>query len=133
VGKSLFTFGVTEPFFTSIKVIFYAGFALALPVVLWLTWCFLAPAFQVLSLRFVAVFVAIATGLFAAGLAFAYWIVLPRALDFLTTYNEEFFQIEIRANYYFSFVTLTVPQAQGQYAPLRAYDVGDICFCVRDP
>ena len=49
---------------------------------------------------------AIATALFAAGLAFAYWIVLPRALHFLTTYNEEFFEIEIRANYYFSFVTL---------------------------
>ena len=32
--------------------------------------------------------------------------MLPRALNFLTTYNEEFFQIEIRANYYFSFVTL---------------------------
>ena len=48
----------------------------------------------------------IATALFAAGLAFAYWIVLPRALHFLTTYNEEFFEIEIRASYYFSFVTL---------------------------
>ena len=85
---------------------FYAGFALALPVVLWQTWSFLAPAFQEHSQRIVAVFVAIATALFAAGLAFAYFIVLPRALHFLTTYNEEFFEIEIRANYYFSFVTL---------------------------
>ena len=83
-NQSLVTFGVTEPFFTSIKVSFYAGFALALPVVLWQTWSFLAPAFQEHSQRIVAVFVAIATGLFAAGLAFAYWIVLPRALQFLT-------------------------------------------------
>lgn len=105
-GKTLITFGVTEPFFTSIKVSFYAGFALALPVVLWQTWSFLAPAFQENSQRIVAVFVGIATALFAAGLAFAYWIVLPRALHFLTTYNEEFFEIEIRASYYFSFVTL---------------------------
>ena len=105
-GKTLITFGVTEPFFTSIKVSFYAGFALALPVVLWQTWSFLAPAFQEDSQRIVAVFVGIATALFAAGLAFAYWIVLPRALNFLTTYNEEFFEIEIRASYYFSFVTL---------------------------
>ena len=105
-GRTLLTFGVTEPFFTSIKVSFYAGFALALPVVLWQTWSFLAPAFQENSQRIVAVFVAIATGLFAAGIAFAYWIVLPRALHFLTTYNEEFFEIEIRASYYFSFVTL---------------------------
>ena len=104
--QTLVTFGVTEPFFTSIKVSFYAGFALALPVVLWQTWSFLAPAFQEHSQRIVAVFVGIATALFAAGLAFAYWVVLPRALQFLTTYNEDLFQIEVRANYYFSFVTL---------------------------
>jgi sec-independent protein translocase protein TatC len=104
--RQLITFGVTEPFFTSVKISFYAGFALALPVVLWQTWSFLAPAFQEHSQRIVAVFVGIATTLFAAGLAFAYWVVLPRALDFLTNYNDEFFQIEIRASYYFSFVTL---------------------------
>jgi sec-independent protein translocase protein TatC len=104
--RQLITFGVTEPFFTSVKISFYAGFALALPVVLWQTWSFLAPAFQEHSQRIVAVFVGIATALFAAGLAFAYWVVLPRALDFLTNYNDEFFQIEIRASYYFSFVTL---------------------------
>jgi sec-independent protein translocase protein TatC len=104
--ENLVTFGVTEPFFTSIKVSFYAGFALALPVVLWQVWSFLAPAFQEHSQRIVAVFVAIATALFAAGLAFAYWIVLPRALQFLTTYNEDLFNINVRANYYFSFVTL---------------------------
>jgi sec-independent protein translocase protein TatC len=104
--SNLITFGVTEPFFTSIKVSFYAGFALALPVILWQIWSFLAPAFQEHSQRIVFVFVCIATALFAAGLAFAYWIVLPRALQFLTTYNEDLFNIEVRANYYFSFVTL---------------------------
>jgi sec-independent protein translocase protein TatC len=104
--KTLITFGVTEPFFTTIKVSFWVGLALALPVVLWQTWSFLAPAFQENSQRIVAGCVAVATTLFAAGLAFAYFIVLPRALNFLTTYNEEFFQIEVRANYYFSFVTL---------------------------
>ena len=46
--------------------------------------------------------------LFACGVAFSYFIVLPRALDFLTTFDEEFFQVQIRASYYFSFVTLTL-------------------------
>src|SRR5918992_1637346 len=41
----LVTFGVTEPFFTTVKVSLAAGFALALPVVLWQLWNFLAPAF----------------------------------------------------------------------------------------
>jgi sec-independent protein translocase protein TatC len=106
--RRLTTFGVTEPFFTSVKVSFYAGFALALPIILWQVWSFLAPAFEEHSQRIVAVFVGVATALFAAGLAFAYWIVFPRALDFLVHYNEEFFDIEIRASYYYSFVSLGI-------------------------
>jgi sec-independent protein translocase protein TatC len=106
--KTLTTFGVTEPFFTSVKVSFYAGFAFALPVILWQVWSFLAPAFEEHSQRIVAVFVLLATVLFVGGLLFAYYIVFPRALDFLTNYQEEFFDIEIRASYYFSFVSLGI-------------------------
>jgi sec-independent protein translocase protein TatC len=104
----LITFGVTEPFFTTIKVSLAAGFALALPIVLWQLWSFLAPAFEEHTQRVVAVFVVIATGLFAGGVAFAYWIVLPRALDFLTTFNTDRFDIELRASYYYSFVSLAL-------------------------
>jgi sec-independent protein translocase protein TatC len=46
--------------------------------------------------------------LFAGGVAFCYFIVLPRALDFLTNFGDEFFEIDIRASYYFSFVTVTL-------------------------
>lgn len=106
--KELITLGVTEPFFTTVKVSFYAGLALALPVILWQVWSFLAPAFEEHSQRIVATFVALATVLFAGGLLFAYYVVFPKALGFLTNYNEEFFAIEIRADYYFSFVTLGI-------------------------
>jgi sec-independent protein translocase protein TatC len=106
--KELITLGVTEPFFTTVKVSFYAGLALALPVLLWQVWSFLAPAFEEHSQRIVAVFVLIATVLFAGGLLFAYYVVFPKALGFLTNYNEEFFAIEIRADYYFSFVTIGI-------------------------
>ena len=44
--KTLITLGVTEPFFTSVKVCFFAGLAIALPVVLYQLWAFLAPAFE---------------------------------------------------------------------------------------
>jgi sec-independent protein translocase protein TatC len=103
--RQLVTFGVTEPFFTSVKVSLAAGFLLALPVVLWQIWSFLAPAFEEHAQRIVAVFVAIATALLAGGLAFAYFVVMPKALEFLTNYDEELYQIEIRASYYISFVT----------------------------
>ena len=106
--KTLITFGVTEPFFTAVKVSFYAGLAVALPVVLYQLWSFLAPAFEEHAQRIVSTLVVFATVLFAAGAAFSYFVVLPRALGFLTNYNSEFYDIEIRASYYYSFVTLAV-------------------------
>jgi sec-independent protein translocase protein TatC len=104
----LVTFGVTEPFFTSFKISLAAGFLLALPVILWQIWSFLAPAFEEHAQRVVAVFVAIATGLMAAGLAFGYFVVMPRALDFLVNYDSEIYDIQLRASYYISFVTLSL-------------------------
>ena len=44
--RELVTLGVTEPFFTSIKVSFMAAFAIALPIVLYQLWSFLAPAVE---------------------------------------------------------------------------------------
>jgi sec-independent protein translocase protein TatC len=104
----LITFSVTEPFFTTVKVSLIAGLAFALPFVLWQLWSFLAPALEEHTQRVVATFVVFATLLFACGVAFAYYIVLPKALSFLTTYNAEFFDIELRAASYYSFVSLAL-------------------------
>jgi sec-independent protein translocase protein TatC len=104
----LVTFGVTEPFFTTVKVVFIAAVALALPVLLWQLWSFLAPAFEEHAQRIVAVFVAIATLLFACGVAFGYYVILPRALGFLTEYNSDLFEIQVRASYYYSFVAFAL-------------------------
>jgi sec-independent protein translocase protein TatC len=104
--RELVTFGVTEPFFTSFKVSLAAGFLLAFPVILWQVWSFLAPAFAEHTQRVVAAFTGVATLLLAGGLAFGYFIVLPKALGFLVNYDEELYDIQIRASYYISFVTL---------------------------
>ncbi|HEX2345876.1 MAG TPA: twin-arginine translocase subunit TatC [Gaiellaceae bacterium] len=106
--KKLVTLGVTEPFTTSVKVSLIAGLALALPVVLWQIWAFLAPAVEPHFQRVVLVLVVLATGLFATGVVFMYYVVLPRALDFLTSYDDELYDIQIRASYYYSFAALTL-------------------------
>ena len=106
--KNLVTLGVTEPFFTSLKVCFFAGLAIALPIVLYQLWAFLAPAFDAAAQRVVALYAAIGGLLFAAGAAFAYVVVLPKALKFLTNFNEELFDVDIRASYYFSFVLVVL-------------------------
>lgn len=107
-GRRLITIGVAEPFTTSLKVSFYASLALAFPVLVWQIWGFFAPAVEQGSQRVLARFVALASVLFAGGMAFAYFIVLPRALDFLTTYDEDLYDIQIRASYFLSFVALMI-------------------------
>src|SRR5947208_5591563 len=106
------TLGVAEPFLTAMKVSLMAGFALALPVVLWQLWSFLAPAVEEHAERMVLVFVLFATALLVAGVAFGYWIVLPKAVHFLTNFDQNEFKIQIRAKDYYSFV-LTVLFAVG--------------------
>jgi len=106
--KKLVTLGVTEPFTTSVKVSLIAALAFALPIILWQAWAFLAPAVQPHFERIVLVFVILATGLFIAGVLFMYYVVLPRALHFLTSYDAELYDIQIRASYYYTFAAMTL-------------------------
>jgi sec-independent protein translocase protein TatC len=106
--KKLVTLGVTEPFTTSVKVSMIAALALALPIVLWQAWAFFAPAVQPHFERVVLVLVLLATVLFVAGVAFMYTVVLPRALDFLTSYDTNLYNIQIRASYYYTFAAMTL-------------------------
>jgi sec-independent protein translocase protein TatC len=106
--KRLVTLGVTEPFTTSVKLSFYAALALAFPVLIWQAWSFFAPAVAEGRQRIIARFVALATLLFAGGMAFSYFIVLPKALAFLTEFDDDLYDIQIRASYYLSFVALMI-------------------------
>jgi sec-independent protein translocase protein TatC len=103
--RRVVTLGVAEPFTVSVTVSVYAGFLLALPVILWQLWSFLAPAFDPSIERSVLGLVTFATGLGAAGLAFGYWIVLPRALQWLTHYDDTHFTNLIQAKAYYSFTS----------------------------
>jgi sec-independent protein translocase protein TatC len=102
--RQLYTFGVAEPFTVTLTVSLYAGFVLALPVILWQLWLFFAPAVDPVAERKVLVLAIAAVALGAAGVAFGYWVLLPRAVHFLTNYDTQHFHIAIRANSYYSFV-----------------------------
>jgi sec-independent protein translocase protein TatC len=106
--KKLVTLGVTEPFTTSVKVSLCAAVALVLPVILWQLWAFLAPAASTQTQAALGVFAALATTLFALGVVFAYVIVLPKALAFLVGFDDELYDVQIRASYYYGFVSVTL-------------------------
>jgi sec-independent protein translocase protein TatC len=107
IGKPV-TLSPAEPFLTSVKIALLAGFLLALPVVLWQVWSFLAPAMQEQSQRVVSVCVVISALLLACGLVFGYYVALPNAIHFLTNYDSSHYQIELRAKDYYSFATLVL-------------------------
>ncbi len=93
---------------TSLSVSIYAAFAVALPVLLWQMWSYLAPAFQETNQKAVARVVIVATILFAGGVAFGYFVALPRAMPFLLGFDAELYDIEIRARDYYRFATMVL-------------------------
>lgn len=103
--RRVITLGVAEPFTVTVTVSVYAGFLLALPVILWQTWSFLAPAVDPGAERRVLGLAAFATLLGAVGLAFGYAVLLPRAIHWLTSYDQAQFHILIRAKDYYRFVS----------------------------
>jgi sec-independent protein translocase protein TatC len=118
-GKQLVTFGVTEPFMTSLQVSLVGAIAISLPVLLWQAWSYFAPAIDPRVQRTVGVATLAASVLFGVGLVFAYKVALPNAVHFLTTYDDNVYAINIRAKDYISF-TLAVLVSVGLVFELPA-------------
>ncbi|HEX2226963.1 MAG TPA: twin-arginine translocase subunit TatC [Candidatus Binatia bacterium] len=74
---------VTEAFFTKMKVAFAGAIILALPVLLWQAWQFVAPGLYEHEKRYTRAFVAFGSLFFLAGAAFSYEIVIGHGLGFL--------------------------------------------------
>jgi sec-independent protein translocase protein TatC len=102
------TLSVAEPFTTSFTVSLYAALVIAMPILFWQVWAFLAPAMAENSQRLVTGLVGFAAALAALGLAFGYFVVLPPAIHFLTHFDTDLYRVQIRAKDYYSFVTLVL-------------------------
>ena len=81
-GCKLYVTDPLEPFRVRLTVAGYGGLALAMPVLLWQSWRFIAPGLYRHEKRYAVPFVGAGVLLFFTGGALAYWS-LPRALDFL--------------------------------------------------
>jgi sec-independent protein translocase protein TatC len=76
-GGKLQAIAPTEIFFTYLQCALLAGFALALPVILWQLWAFVAPGLYPGEKQMILPFVLVSTGLFAAGVVFGHTLVFP--------------------------------------------------------
>jgi sec-independent protein translocase protein TatC len=85
--------GLTEAFFTKLKVSFVAGIFVASPVIFFQAWRFAAPGLYDSEKRMALPFAAAASFFFVVGAAFCYWLVFPTAfrffLDEYSTVNAE--------------------------------------------
>jgi sec-independent protein translocase protein TatC len=94
---------VTESIGVFMKVALLSGLALSLPYIAFEFWLFAAPGLKPRSRSFGLVAIPVATFLFLCGMAFAYYIMMPAALQFLLDFMG--IQAELRPASYFGFVT----------------------------
>ncbi|WP_041290489.1 twin-arginine translocase subunit TatC [Kribbella flavida] len=98
---------VTSPFTFQIKISLVFGLMLASPIWLYELWAFIAPGLHRSERRWAVLFAAIATPLFAAGLAVAYW-TLPKGIEILIGFTPDFAQNLITLPEYLDFVLRTM-------------------------
>ncbi len=102
-GRRPVTLGVGEPFTVTFRVVGYAALLLALPLLLYQAYAFILPAFSPREQQVAMPLMAAVPFLFIAGVVFAYYLVLPNAIDFLQNFNDDNFDILIQARDYYKF------------------------------
>lgn len=102
-GK-LYYLNPAEGFFAYMKMTVFAGFLVALPVVLYQAWIFIVPALNRSERKLAIILVPTSVVLFFVGLSFSYFLVLPAALSFFMGFANESLQPLLSLGQYLSFV-----------------------------
>ena len=85
-GKMIVT-DVTGSFFVPMKVTMLVAFIIALPVVMYQLWAFIAPGLYLHERKLILPLVVSSYTLFIIGMAFAYFLVFPTVFKFMASYN----------------------------------------------
>lgn len=101
-GKVIVT-GITEGFTVYLLISCAVGFLLALPVVLYQLWAFIAPGLLEKEKKYAIPFILVGIALFAVGVSVGF-IVLQYPINFLVTFSADNFTPLIQAGSYFTFV-----------------------------
>ena len=79
----------TEAFWTFMKVAMIMGLFIAMPIILWNVWAFIAPGLHKHEKKYAAPFVIVGSLLFLLGGAFALLVIVPYASNFLVNFGQE--------------------------------------------
>lgn len=103
-GSHLVAIEVASPFFTPIKLAFFAALMLAMPYLLYQAWAFVAPGLYRHEKRLAKPLLVATVLLFYAGCAFAFFLVLPMVFGFLNKVTPEGVTMTTDISRYLDFV-----------------------------
>ncbi|MGI8604614.1 MAG: twin-arginine translocase subunit TatC [Verrucomicrobiales bacterium] len=120
---NMMTLGVAEGFNTTIKLSLIAGIIVSFPFLLYFFLLFVLPGLKPQERKVLWSSLGIGVGLFLVGVCFAYFIVLPKALEFFYNYTRAHdWKADYRFSDYSSFVTrLTLIFGLGFELPVVVY------------
>jgi sec-independent protein translocase protein TatC len=102
------TLGVGEPLTATLVVAGYAALLLSLPLLLYQLYAFVLPAFSPSERQVALPLMLMVPFLFFAGVIFAYFLVLPAAVDFLQNFNDDNYDVLLQARDYYKFAVLVL-------------------------
>lgn len=103
-GATLIATSVISPFMVPLKILLMAAFLLALPVVLWQLWAFVAPGLYAHEKKLVLPLVVSSTVLFFIGVAFCYFFVFGKVFSFIQGFAPKSITAAPDIEAYLSFV-----------------------------
>jgi sec-independent protein translocase protein TatC len=103
-GATLIATSVISPFMVPLKILLMSAFLLALPVVLWQVWGFVAPGLYTHEKRLVLPLVMSSTVLFFVGVAFCYFFVFGQVFSFIQSFAPKSITAAPDIEAYLSFV-----------------------------
>ncbi len=106
-GKPV-TLGVAEQFTTTLTLAAYAAILLTLPLLLYQIYAFVLPAFSPTERRVALPLLLMVPFLFVGGVVFGYFVLVPKALQFLLSFNADEYTTLVRAKEYHSFLAQTL-------------------------
>ena len=102
---SLIFIEMTEGFTTYMRISLASGIVLSMPFLIYQFLMFVIPALTRQERKVVYILLPVITVMFAGGLLFAYWYLIPPAAGFLLTFGTEVAEPQIRMSNYVDFMT----------------------------
>lgn len=107
-GNAMIATAVASPLLTPFKLTFFTALFVAMPVVLYQVWAFVAPGLYKKEKRFAMPLLASSIVLFYLGIAFAYFVVFPLMFNFFTSIAPEGVEVQTDISQFLDFITTIV-------------------------